>query len=179
MTRVPAIILFSMVTFFSFAAQADDYNPFLPGDIRVLFVVKKNTNRNEVGYGIHLDKQCQPVGEEPIFAYWRQFERSPTAIDELTFLDKTVYGIKSQKILNRTPEESKVLMTIKAASDRGIAIITKMSEGKCVAKTIAFINGTPGNLESVFVHVPGFMSVDWIELRGTVDGKEAIERIKH
>ena len=179
MTRVPAIVLFMMVTFFAFTAQADDYNPFKPGDIRLLFVVKKNTNRNEVAYGIHLDKSCQPVGDEPIYPYWRQLERGPDAVDELTFLDRTVYGIGSQKILKKTPEESKVLMTLKATSDRGIAIITKMSEGKCVAKSITFINGLPGLLDNVFVHVAGVMSVDWIEIRGTIDGKDAVERIKH
>lgn len=180
MTRAPAIVLFFLVSLFALTAQADsNANPFKPGDIRVLFVIKKSTNRNQVAYGIHLDKQCQPVGDEPMYGYWLQYEEGPNEIRDLTFLDRTVYGIHSQKVLKRTPEESKVLMTLKAASDRGVAVITSPKDGGCVAKTITFINSTPANLDHIFVHVAGVMSVDWIEVRGQIDGKDVVERVKH
>lgn len=172
--RVLPLALF----FAAIPAHADDPR-FHANDIRTLFVIAKNIDRNEVQFGIHLDRSCQPVGDEPIYAYWRQFERGADVTEDLTFLDRTVYGIGSQKVLERTPDKSKVLMTIKAAPDRGVAIITKSQDGKCVAQSVALINGQPSDLERVFVHVAGFMSVDWVELRGRRAGEAVVERVKH
>src|SRR5262245_39402918 len=86
---------------------------FGPNDVPTLFVIAKNLDRNEVQYGIRLDKDCIPVGDEPIYAYWRQFEKGPSVTEDLNLLDKTVYGIKGQWVTKRSAEGSKVLMTVK------------------------------------------------------------------
>lgn len=152
---------------------------FGTNDIRTVFVIAKNIDRDEVQYGIHLDKDCSPVGSEPVYAYWRQLEQGPDVTEDLNLLDRTVYGIDKQGVTKRSPEESKVLMTLKATPTRGIAIVTRRREGKCVADSIAFVNGKPARLERVFVHVPGFMRVDWIEIRGVdlATGRPVVERV--
>jgi len=160
------------------SARADDPR-FGRHDIRSLFVIGKNIDRDEVRYGIHLDPDCQPRGAEPIYAYWQQIEQGPDVVEDLNFLDRTVYGIKEQRVTKRSPEESKVLMTLKATPDRAVAVVVRRREGRCVADSIAFINAVPALLDRVFVHVAGFLKVDWVEIRGRVDGKPVVERVKH
>jgi hypothetical protein len=178
MSKKSALALALFVLALTPAAQAEDPR-FGPNDIRTLFVIGKNIDRNEVHYGIRLDKDCVPVGNEPLYAYWRQVERGPNITEDLNFLDRTVYGIKEQKIVKRSPDESKILMTLKATSDRMVAVITHRRDGKCVAESIATINGKPARVERVFVHVPGFMRVDWIEIRGldVATEKPVVERV--
>lgn len=151
---------------------------FGPNDIRTLFAIKKSENKNEIHYGIHLDESCQPVGDEPLFAYWQELEQGPNVVLDLNIFDKKAYGIKGQWVQKRTPEESKLLMSLKATPDRGIAITTKKKDGHCVAETVATINKESAILEQVFVHIAGFLSVDWIELRGLRFGRPMVERVK-
>ena len=90
-----------------------------------------------------------------------------------------MYGIKEQRVTKRAPEESKVLMTLKATPDRMIAVLVHRRDGRCVADSIAFINAVPSFLDRVFVHVAGFLKVDWVEIRGRLNGKPVVERVKH
>lgn len=166
------------VVFLVTAARAADPR-FGPNDIHTLFVVGKSDDRNEVQYGIHLDASCTPIGEAPVYAYWRQLERGPDVTEDLNMLDRTVYGVREQRVLVRSAQESKVLMTIKATPTRGIAIFVRKRDGKCVPEVIATINGSASLLERVFVHVAGFLSVDWIEIRGQLNGQPVVEHVKH
>lgn len=165
----------------AFAATAlADASRFGPNDVRTLFAIGKNLDRNEVQYGIRLDKDCVPVGDEPVYAYWRQFEQGPEVTEDLNFLDKQGYGIKGEWVTKRAADGSKVLMKLRATEDRGIAVIVKKADnGKCVGDAIATINGQPAHLSRVFVHVAGFLKVDWIEIKGTnvANGQAVVERI--
>jgi len=121
-----------------------------------------------------------PVGDEPIYAYWRQFEQGPEVTEDLNFLDKRGYGIAGEWVTKREPDGSKVLMKLRATEDRGIAVLVKKgADGKCVADTISTINGQQSHLHKVFVHVAGFLKVDWIEIKGnqTKDGAAIVERV--
>ncbi len=126
-----------------------------------------------------LDEDCQPIGNEPVFAYWRDFEKVPEVTDDLSAIERSLYGVRDQKVLARVPGESKILMSLKATPQRGIAIFVRKRDRKCMSESIATINGAPAHLERVFVHVAGIMSVDWIELRGQLNGQPAVERVKH
>jgi len=150
---------------------------FGANDIRTVFAIKKSENRNEVHYGIHLDASCQPVGDEPVYAYWRDYEKGPDVVNDLGIFEKSAYGIKGQWIKKRSAEESKVLMSLKATPDRGILITTSKKDGRCVGEALATINKEPALLHQVFVHIAGFLSVDWIELRGFRLGKPSVERV--
>jgi hypothetical protein len=55
-------------------ATADDIVQFAPPDVRSVFFIAKSQNRNQVHYGIRLDRECNPIGTRPVFAYWRMFE---------------------------------------------------------------------------------------------------------
>lgn len=161
-------------------AHADE-SRFGPHDVRTVFAIGKNLDKNEVQYGVKLDDQCRTVGDEPVYAYWRQFEQGPEVTEDLNFLDKTAYGIKSQTVQLKTERGTKIVMTLKATSERGIAIVVRKDGATCTAEALAFINGVPSRLKRVYVHVAGFLSVDYIELSGTRmdDGKPIVERIAH
>jgi hypothetical protein len=161
------------------AALAGD-SRFGPNDVRTVFAIGKNTDKNEVQYGIRLDKDCMPVGDEPVYAYWRQFEQGPEVLEDLNFLDKQGYGIRSQELRQKTPERSKVLVNLRATSERWIAVVTQRVDAKCTGYAIATINGSPARLDRIFLKVSGPISVEYVELRGTniKTGEPATERIK-
>ena len=119
-------------------ARADDR--FGANDIRSTFVISKNIDRNVVEYGIHLDKDCVPIGSEPMYAYWRQYEKGANVTEDLNLLDKTVYGIKDQSVLHRGTDDSRISLTVKAASDRPVTIIVKKVDGKCTAEPLGRIS---------------------------------------
>ncbi|MCL2778688.1 MAG: DUF4833 domain-containing protein [Polyangiaceae bacterium] len=174
MCRVPLIV--SALLAASTSARADPR--FHPSDVQSVFFIGKSDDRNQVHYGLHLDGDCVPVGEQPVYAYWLQVEKG-NVTEDLNFLDRSVYGVKGQQVAQRSVKESKVLMTVKAAPDRAIEIVIHKRDGKCIADPIATINGAPARVGSVFVHVAGWLRVDWIEIRGTANGKPVVERVKH
>jgi hypothetical protein len=190
--RARRATLACVVGFVALAPFADaraDESRFGPHDVRAVFVIGKNLDRNEVQYGIRLDDQCVPVSSEPIYAYWRQYEQGPEVTEDLNFLDKTAYGIRMQVVQSPPGKPKKIVMTLRATSDRGIAIVAhklppEESGGRgtaCAAEALAFIANVPARLQRVYVHVAGFLSVDYIELTGTRldNGKPIVERINH
>jgi hypothetical protein len=173
--------LTGLVAFAVLAPAAHAGEPrFGPHDVRTVFVIGKNLDRNEVQYGIRLDDQCQPVSSEPVYAYWRQFEQGPEVTEDLNFLDETAYGIRMQTVQSPPNKPKKIVMTLRATSERGIAIVPRKEGTACAADALAFIARVPARLQRVYVKVAGFLSVDYIELSGIrLDNGEPIsERIK-
>ena len=151
---------------------------FGANDIPTLFGIAKNTNRNVVEYGIRLDAECKPIGNEPVYAYWHDYEQGPNVYADLNFIDRTVYSVSRQNVVRRDASGSRVIIVLKAASDRSIAVNISKRDGKCVSETNAFISGTAARLDRIFVQVSGTFSYDWIELRGFANGKPIVERVK-
>jgi len=149
-------------------------------DVRTLFVIGKNTDRNEVQYGIRLDADCLPSGDEPVYAYWRVFERGPDVTEDLNFLDRTAYGIRSQKVEQRSPSGSKVVMRLRATPARSIAVYTRREGNACVAEPLTYISGAAARLQRIQVQLAGPLSVRYIDISGTqIDPKQPItERAK-
>jgi len=160
------------------SASADER--FGPYDVRTLFSIDKNTDRNQVQYGIRLDRDCVPRGSEPVYAYWRQFERGGEVTDDLNFLDRTVYGIKDQHVAAQPGGITRVVIRLRATSDRSIGIYVRKENGGCVGDAMTFIAGISARLRLIHVELAGPLSVSWIELRGTkTDGAAPIvERVK-
>lgn len=162
------------------AGPAHAEGRFGPHDVRTLFVIGKNTDRNEVQYGIRLDKDCVPVGDEPIYPYWRQYEKGPEVTADLNWLDKTGYGIKDQRVEKRAPGSSKVVMRLRATSERLIAVLVRKEGAACAADPIAYIAATPAKLQRIHVQLSGPLSIDWIDIRGlrADNGQPINERAK-
>jgi hypothetical protein len=153
---------------------------FGPYDVRTLFVIGKNLDKNEVQYGIRLDKDCVPIGDEPVYAYWRVYEKNPEMTEDLNILDRTAYGIKDQRVEQRAASGSKLMMRLRATSDRSIAIYVRKDGDKCAADAMSYLSGTSAFLQRVHVQLTGPLSIDYIELRGLrADNRQPIvERTK-
>jgi hypothetical protein len=153
---------------------------FGPHDIRTLFAIDKSDDRNRVEYGIRLDQDCVPRQSDPVYAYWRQFERGPEVTDDLNFTDRIVYGIKDQQLSAQPGGGTRVVIRIRATSSRSIWIYVRKGTGVCLADSTTFIAGAAARLRLIHVQLAGPLSVSWIELRGerTDNGEPIVERIK-
>ncbi|MFT3770241.1 MAG: DUF4833 domain-containing protein [Minicystis sp.] len=178
--RLAALAFGTIVGFAVVGPTAHAEGRFGPYDVRTMFVIGKNLDKNEVQYGIRLDKDCVPVGDEPVYAYWRQYEKGPEVTEDLNILDRTGYGIKDQKVEQRSPSGSKVMMRLRATSDRSIAIYVRKEGDKCVADPMSYISGTSALLQRIHVQLSGPLSIQYIDIRGLrADNKQPInERTK-
>lgn len=138
---------------------------FGPHDITSLFSITKSENRNEVVYAIHLDEQCAPVGDAPVFAFWRMHEKGPNVIEPLLAREEAGYGIGTQRVLARGSEGGKVELTLRALPTRPIVVETKTGDGHCAGWSVLPIAGESAYLYNVYVKLK-FLGVDYLLVSG-------------
>ncbi|HEX4475068.1 MAG TPA: DUF4833 domain-containing protein [Polyangiaceae bacterium] len=171
--RIPFIVTF----FFALPALAGDV-PFGPNDVKSVFYIASSVDPNQVVYGIHLDSQCNPTGDEPLFPYWN--EMRPPRTHGLGMLEWIPYGFSEQRVVHRTSSGGTELVRLKQL-DRLITITTKREEdGRCGAHAFARIGGVDhAEIESVFVQQSGPTSVDWVDIHAKdASGNAVVERIR-
>jgi len=137
---------------------------FGPRDVTSLFSISKSENKNEVVYAIHLDEQCAPAGDAPVYAFWRMNEKGPAVIEPILSREEGAYGIGRQRVLARG-EGGKVELTLRALPSRPIVVETKVGEGRCQAWSTLPIAGENAYLYNVYVKLKEF-GVDYILLSG-------------
>jgi hypothetical protein len=141
---------------------------FGPHDIETLFSIGKSDDRNRVDYGMRLDASCSPAGTDPVFPYWREFERSPPVRTKpMGAFAKLGYGISAQRTLRRTPTGGEYAIRLKQV-DRLLFITTTKGEGgRCSALVRMKISGVEyAELRSIYVKLSGPLSVAYIDIRG-------------
>ena len=144
---------------------------------RLVFFVAKSENRNQVHYGVRLDRACRPAGETPVFPYWRMFERGPLATEPLLAVEQPAYGV-AQRVVERTDLGGSVLVTLNALPKRPIVIESTAVGTTCTANARVAIGGVPATLASVFVQLRWPFGVDSLLLSGRAsDGHAVRERI--
>ena len=114
-----------------------------------LFTISKSQNKNQVQFAVHLDGQCAPLGEEPVFAYWRMLEKSPVAIESLLPIEQPAYGIKVQGVTSRGAADGNVELRLRALPDRRIVVRSYRARDGCGARAEIAIEGAPANLYNV------------------------------
>src|SRR6185369_7243989 len=88
------------------AAQAA-YPAFGSNDVPTVFFISKSDDHNRVDYWMRLDARCQPVNDEAVTPYWREFEKAPPVVTHATgLLDGMAYGIAAQRVAKRSATES-------------------------------------------------------------------------
>jgi hypothetical protein len=122
-------------------------------DVPSVFFVAKSENRNQVHYGIRLDDGCAPVGDAPVYAYWRMLERGPTAVEPLLSREVRAYGIAEQHVIERGPGVSRTSVRLEALGSRPLVIESYASGGRCVARAVLPLAGVPAVLGDVFVQL--------------------------
>jgi hypothetical protein len=179
--RVNAALLFAIACAFVASSAMAAYPPFGANDIQTVFFISKSDDHNRVDYWMRLDKNCQPVNDDAVTPYWREFEKAPPVVTHATgLLDKMAYGIAAQRIAKRSTTESDYALRLKAVA-RPIGIVTRRSaDGKCVAVARTAIAGVMSELLSIHVKLSGPFSVEYIDIKGKdfKTGKAIVERMK-
>ena len=93
-------------------------------DVESVFYVAKSENKNQVHYGIALDAWCAPVGDTPVFVYWRMREVGPSVTESLLPREVPAYGLAEQRVLDRSPDGGRVTIALRALPSRPIVITT-------------------------------------------------------
>jgi hypothetical protein len=163
------------------AARAGTPVRFGPHDVQTTFAIGKSDDGNQVQYGLRLDEDCRPVGEEPVVGYWRMYDDGPDApLLPLSWLDRTAYGIDRQVLSPQGPAGPTVVMAIRTAPRREIELwVSQAPDGTCLASARTRINGRTALLKLIYIKLSGPF-VSWVEIRGVaVAGAEALaERVR-
>jgi hypothetical protein len=148
-------------------------------DVESVFFVAKSENRNQVHYGVHVNADCAPVGDAPVFAYWRMFEHGPSAVEPLLARETRAYGFLAEHVMTRDSHGGRVLITLAALPTRPILVDTYASGAACVATATTAIGGEPATLRSVFAQLRWPFGVESLTLSGLAgkDGRAVRERI--
>lgn len=155
-----AIVAFTHFIFLSAAS------PLLANDIPSVFHISKNDNGNQVHYGIRLNQNCLPMGNKPVYVYWR---KENGATGELMQLEEPGYGIFSQSVSGQRVE-----IILNAFQNRGIQkLITvrsvKLNNGSCQASAFTRINGKPMQLSRLQILLSNIMRNPFTG--GTIGGR--------
>lgn len=174
-TALFGIVLLVVVTSIALA----DTVHFEPSDVRTVFLVSKNENRNQVHYGIRLDAHCEPRGATPVFAYWRNLESGPADLSPLLPIELRAYGIAEQRI-DRRGALVAVDIRLAALSERVVRIEVSQANGRCRARAFTSIGGQQARLHRVHV-ILGLFRPESIQLmgQGTRRGDVAEETLSY
>lgn len=140
---------------------------FGANDLETLFYISKSDGPNRVDYGMRLDSNCAPYGDEPVFPYWRESGPPPARLRPLGTLSKLGYGISTQSVVKRTASGGETTVQLRQVA-RTIFIKTSRGEdGRCKALVRTKIGRVPyAELLSIFVKLSGPLSVSYIDIKG-------------
>jgi hypothetical protein len=139
-----------------------------------LFSISKSENRNEVVYAVHLDDGCAPVGDAPVYAFWRMRERGEAIVEPLLSREEAAYGIARQRVAERGSNGGELDIALRALPGRPIRIQTQKQDGVCRAWSTTPIAGTDAHLYNVYVKLR-FLGVDYLLLSGwSIDGRQVV-----
>ncbi len=137
-------------------------------DVRTIFYISKSDDRNRVDYGIRLTAQCQPDGDEPVYAYWHRFEPRQSPFGDLRGLDRRAYGIRRQTVSSRASNGSWIEMRIRGFSrERILILVQRGSDGTCHARAQVRIDDRDAFLHHIFIQLAGPMRIQNVTLEGT------------
>ncbi len=163
--------LFFVTTTFLILSRAGDARAdavaFGAHDVRTVFFINKSDDQSRVDYGIHLNENCAPIDDDSVYLYWHEFDVTPPRTHTLGVFEYVPYGLSEHRLVHRTPTGGDMLVRLKQL-DRPILVTTKKeADGSCSAIARARVGGVEGaQLVSVFAHLAGVMSVDYIDIHG-------------
>jgi hypothetical protein len=141
---------------------------FSETDIRSVFHIAKSEDSSQVHYGIHLDENCLPKGEQPVFVYWRELEKGLDVTSHLLAIEQPAYGIRQQRVEVRMRAGGRIMLRLEVLPDRAIAIESfRDSRGNCIARGVIEIERRLAILQSVYVKRSMLYSVEKAELTGS------------
>lgn len=154
---------------------------FGPSDIQTLFFINKSDDKNRVDYGLRLDANCQPVGDDPVFPYWREFENAPPEkTHSLKFFEYAGYGVVGVRTA-KTETGADITLKLKPLARELVVSTGKGPDGKCKAVVRTIIANVQGaELKSAYIKLKFGWTVDYVDIFGKhpVTGADLTERLK-
>lgn len=148
-----------------------------PHDVATVFFVTKSDDRNRVDYGVRLDADCRPEGDQPMFAYWRELEPGGTN-HGLNPFEQRFYGVARQERIDRGERGGALRVEIRALRGRAITIRTTRSFDRCVATATLPIDGVEARLEHVHLTLAGPNALRYAEIFGQAPDREVREVVQ-
>ena len=159
------------------SSAASSRLPIAP--VASVFHIKKSENKNQVHYAMQVDAACRPVGEQPLYGYWRDLERGPMAVSQLLEHEQPAYGLRSPRLVRRHTTGGLVRVSLRAFPARPLSIDVLRTASGCGARAIVTIAGQPAVLSSIYVDLGFLFSVNYARLAGVrvSDGQPVQEKI--
>lgn len=134
-----------------------------------VFFIEKSENRNQVHYGVRVDRNCAPTGDAPVYGYWRNLEEGKDARSSLLGIEQRGYGVSIARSQARPTGGGSVQFTLRGLAGRRIVIDTFSTPQGCRAVAAARILDQVAELRSIYVKLGGLLNfqVDQLLLRGT------------
>jgi hypothetical protein len=147
--------------------------------VQSVFHISKSENRNEVHYAVRVDAACHAVGRQPVFGYWRDFEKGPRAVSPLLSHEQPAYGLTPPRSIEQTDTGSRIRISLRAFPERALTVETQRQSASCAARAVTTIQNQPAMLNSIFVQIGFLFSVEYAIARGLrlSDGSPVQEKI--
>lgn len=152
----------------------------LPGKpVTSVFFIAKSENRNQVHYAVRVDDQCRPVGNKPVYNYWRDFEKGPGVTSPLLDREQSAYGLTEPHWVRRSDQGGRIRIGLRSFPERPLIIETFQGPNECRARALVMIQNKPAVLRSIYVDIGFLFNVDYILLRGyrVTDNRPVQEKI--
>ena len=174
--RFPRFLAFALVLGLASPASAVAFDA---NDVQTVFFIRKTHTVSRVEYGVRLDAQCRPDGDEPVVGYWRRLNIGPDVTADFNFGARRAYGISRQAVRRNEAGGGEVTVRLRALSSHPIVVHTKRGAHGCEARASTRIQGEDAELVDIFVALSGKTSVDHIELTGRAsDGRRVVESLR-
>ncbi|MET0387422.1 MAG: DUF4833 domain-containing protein [Polyangiales bacterium] len=146
---------------------------------RSLFYIAKSENKNQVHYAVLVDDACHPVGDRPVYGYWRDLEKGPAVVSKLLDHEQRAYGLTEPRYVRATPKGGEIRIALRGFPERPLLIETFKRGDACVARTRVVILGDTAILTSIYIDLGFLFSVNYALLRGVraADGVAVQEKM--
>ena len=147
-------------------------------DLNSVFLVAKSENKNQVHYGVHVDQECNVVGANPLYGYWRMLEKKGE-IEPMLSREIRAYGIDPVQRIEKAGNVTTIHTRLNAIPDRLLRVTVTRTPAGCAADATMSIAGADARLRLIYVRIGWMFSVDYILLRGSrpPDGHTVEEKI--
>ena len=168
------IILLWVISMTSYAADLPQHPP------DSVIYLTKNTNRNQVHYGVHVDESCRPKRKDPVYAYWRMLEKGPPKTAGLMFWEQPGYGVKQPKQVHRETDSGSLEFMIRGVPQRSLRLETFATDSGCRARAYTRIGNQEALFERIEIEVSGWANVHKVEIYGRNERTgEVVSEITH
>jgi Domain of unknown function (DUF4833) len=144
-----------------------------------VFHIEKSENKNQVHYAVQVDAECRPLGQKPVYGYWRDLEVGPRAVSPLLSHEQPAYGLTDPRSVRRDRNGGEIRIGLRGFPDRALTITTFREGDKCRARTLTLIHKQAALLTSIYVKLGFLFSVDYVIVHGVrvADGVVVEEKV--